>query len=167
MRVESGRIRLPWGSFVVMAMRTGAHGVVSSSLRRVRGTLAAWCGGGSRRRACRSPGAVAAGTVVLRTCSRCSLWVLMFGCRCKGDSRGGKSPGRCLLTVDCANRKGLVVRGGVWRESVVEQRRRKGKSGSVYCTFGVGSSQILVDARRIQIERILGRLGRRDVWMRL
>lgn len=83
----------------------------------------------------------------------------------EGDSRGGRSPGRCLLTVDCANR-GFVARLGFWRGRVVvwQRRERGGRSGSVCCTFGVGGSRMLVDARRIQTERILGRYGRRDVW---
>jgi hypothetical protein len=86
------------------------------------------------------------------------MW-LLWG-RSGDDSRGGRSPGRCLLTVDCANR-GFVARGGIGRGRVMEQQRRerKGKSGSVCCTFGVEVSRILVGARRIQIERILGRYG--------
>lgn len=37
-----------------------------------------------------------------------------------------------------------------------QRRERKGKAASVCCTFGVEVSQVLVGARRIQTERILG-----------
>jgi hypothetical protein len=93
----------------------------------------------------------------------CAVILLGRGRRLAGE----KSPGRCLLTVECANRTGVVAREGSWRSREVDgqqRRRRKGKSGSVCCTFGVGGSQILVGARRIQTERILGAFGRRDVW---
>jgi hypothetical protein len=99
---------------------------------------------------------------VVRTCS---LWLVSEdvcgGVVGSGEStRGRKSPGRCLLTVECANRTCVVAREGSWRsrEGDGQQRRRKEKSGSVCCTFGVGGSRVLVGARRIQSERIPGGL---------
>jgi hypothetical protein len=135
----------------VRASQTGARGGANSSwARRGRATLAAWCGGGSRRASSSRAAAVGIG---VRTCSR---WRVLLISR-PGDSRG-RCAGRCLFTVGCANRACLVARG---REVCGQQRReRKGRSGSVCCTFGVYGAGMLGGARRIQSERIPCRGGR-------
>lgn len=89
MRVASGRILGPWGSSWEMAMRIGARGAESSSSGRVLETWAAWCGGGSRRRASSSPEAEPG--IGVRTCWCCrgrrrAVTVVVWS-RNGGDSR--------------------------------------------------------------------------------